>query len=53
MLFKFKKINVYFPVVQENMEIICFVYEIDPSCINVRAFCSGAYHKSKSAHINT
>jgi hypothetical protein len=41
------------PVVQENMEIICFVYEIDPSCINVRAFCSGAYHKSKSAHINT
>ena len=26
------------PVVQENMKIICFVHEIDPLCIIVRAF---------------
>ncbi len=41
------------PVVQENMEIICFVLEIDPSCINVRAFTFVIRILTESTHINT
>jgi hypothetical protein len=37
-----------YPVAQ-----ICFVYEFDPTCINVHAFSLGAFQENKSAHINT
>jgi hypothetical protein len=41
------------PEVQENMEIICFVHEIGPPCINLRVSIFVIRTLTESTHINT